>query len=473
MLKPPLPVPAPRPSPRLCRHTLGVLACLWASLYSVAPQSTDALAVSPEDLGPLGNYASLADMQQALLHRQAAGEDVSRAMAAVQTVLDRLQLARAALQAGNAAVAADLARDARRLAQQAYWMSYPSLSPELRGVWARPEAAPDWDTAMRILRDHNLNAVFPYLASAGAAWYASDLLPRVSEADRLQEVAQAGLRHGVPVHARLLALMTLQAPAAHKADLAAQGRLMLSASGKAAGWLCPTSSANRSLIIRVATEIVTRAPVAGLQLDYIRYPGLDHCFCPRCQKLFGEYIGQRVQNMPRAVKTGKLREQFLEWRRGQITSLVQQIRAAVRAVRPDLAFSAAVFINWETHRDTFAQDWKAWVDQGLVDFVCPMDYTPDNARFTEYITRQTRWVAGKVPLCPGIGVNADNMKFGGPQQLLDQVTIVRNLGCSGWVIFNLNDKLIRDYLPFLALGATSTPAALPLQITYVPPGPPQ
>jgi len=68
-------------------------------------------------------------------------------------------------------------------------------------------------------------------------------------------------------------------------------------------------------------------------------------------------------------------------------------------------------------------------------------------------------VAGKVPLCPGIGVNADNMTFGGPQALLDQITIARNMDTNGWVIFNYYDKLASDYLPYLRLGATRTPSS--------------
>ena len=75
-----------------------------------------------------------------------------------------------------------------------------------------------------------------------------------------------------------------------------------------------------------------------------------------------------------------------------------------------------------------------------------------------YITRQIGWVNGAVPLCPGIGVNADDMRFGGPQNLLDQITITRNMQTQGWVVFNYDKKFVNDYLPYLRLGATSTPA---------------
>jgi hypothetical protein len=73
-----------------------------------------------------------------------------------------------------------------------------------------------------------------------------------------------------------------------------------------------------------------------------------------------------------------------------------------------------------------------------------------------------KWVGGSAPLCPGFGVNADGMTYGGPQTLLDQITIARNLGTQGWVVFNYDDNFARNYLPYLSLGATAAPAAFVL-----------
>ena len=419
----------------------------------------DAIPASAKDIRPLGNYDSLEHMRAKLLERQRAGEDVSRAMGAVGEVLRRIEQARKALAGSNLDEAMQLAAEIDPLAKRAYWMSYPSRNGELRGVWACNDATPDWDTAVRGLRESNLNAVFPYICSAGVAWYDSELLPRESSRDYLLEASRAGRRYGIPVHARMINLYAMCAPESFKEKLREEGRLMVSGSGKTTNWLCPVNPQNRRLQARVAAEIVRKYPVTGLQLDYLRYPGEEYCLCAICRREFQKRLGRELDNVGTAVKSGKVRRAFLEWRCQQTTLLVRDIRDAVRKARPDAVFSAAVFLNWEDHRDTFGQDWKVWVDQGLVDFVCPMDYTPSNKKFTEYVQRQIKWVDGKVPLCPGLGVNADNMQYGGPQTLLDQVTIARNLKTDGWAVFNLDDNFVRNYLPYLRLGATSTPSA--------------
>ena len=469
-----------------------ILSSAGAFLSSVLPQQGDRTAqgalmralcghfapevwrqsvpVSPQDIRPLGNYPSLEDMRQRLLHRQRAGEDVSRALGAVREVLTALADARKAFEAGDVQVAVSRASEAEALAQRAYWMSYPSKNGELRGVWACNTVPSGWQSAMATLRDSNLNAVFPYVCSAGVAWYRSSYLPRASDKDYLTRATNAGREHGMPVHARMLGLYTMCAPEGFKQKLREQGRLMISRSGKTTSWLCPVNPDNRRLLARLAVEMVTKYPVAGLQLDYMRYPGEAYCFCPTCRASFRKHIGRDLKNMSAAVKSGPLRDQFLDWRRDQITTLIRDIRAEALRARPDLAISAAVFINWEDHRNAFAQDWKTWVDRGLVEFVCPMNYTADNDRFAGYIQKQVRWVNGQAPLCPGIGLNADGMEFGGPQMLLDQITIARNLKTEGWVIFNYAEDLAEDYLPYLKLGATSSPSSFnPFRHVVAPP----
>ncbi|NSW56005.1 MAG: family 10 glycosylhydrolase [Armatimonadetes bacterium] len=414
---------------------------------------------SASDIRPLGNYESLAQMRDALINRQRAGEDVSRALAAVRDVEALLGQAGFLLSTGRISEAVKTADAARPQAQKAYWMSYPSVNGELRGVWACNDVPGGWDKAMKTLRASNFNAVFPYFCSAGVAWYPSDYLPRFSGTDYLAQAVDAGRRQGIGVHARMLALYAMCAPKEHLEALQKAGRLCRTASGKTTPWLCPTSPENRRLVRQVALEMVTRYPVEGLQVDYIRLPGESYCLCPRCQAQFRAASGVRAENLAEAVRSGQTRQKFLDWRRKLITDLVREIGDDVMAARPDLLFSAAVFLNWEDHRDAFAQDWKRWVDWGLVDMVCPMNYTPSNDRFSLYVQRQVQWVAKQVPLCPGIGVNADNMDFPGPQRLLDQITIARNMDTDGWVIFNYCDGLVTQYLPYLALGATSTRSA--------------
>jgi len=55
------------------------------------------------------------------------------------------------------------------------------------------------------------------------------------------------------------------------------------------------------------------------------------------------------------------------------------------------------------------------------------------------------------------------VSFSGPQQVLDQIEVARNTGAGGFVIFNYQPELARDYLPYLALGATSAPSTFAIR----------
>ena len=335
---------------------------------------------------------------------------------------------------------------------------YPS---ELRGVWAHYYGVPDWEETIRTLHEFNFNAVFPYMCSAGVAYYPSRLLPLSEKAvstDYLAAATRAGRKYGVGIHARMLVLEALFSTDQTKSRLAEQGRLMRTASGETLPWLCPTNPYNRELLVGVAVEMVRNYPLHGLQFDYLRYPHRDCCFCEHCQRQFIDNTGAKIQQWPDDVVSGPYQDKFIRWRQQQITSLLAQIAAAVKSIRPDLALSAAVFPDWQSARERFGQDAAAWVEQGLVDFLCPMNYTADQDTLTGWLQHQRQQLAGRVPLMAGLGPFSDACRFTGPQQLVDQIQIAQAQGAAGFVVFNYNQELADNYLPYLALTVTSTRA---------------
>lgn len=338
--------------------------------------------------------------------------------------------------------------------------AYPAVPGELRGIWMHNYAKPSWQEAMQTLAEANFNAAFPYMMSGGVAFYRSKVLPVhpavAEEGDFLQAAVAAAKATGVPLHARMLNLTTLFAPAEVRKQLAQQGRLTITSAGKATEWLCPANKQNRQQQVAAALELVAYG-VAGIQFDYLRYPWKTSCFCKTCRRQFEHDLGVRARSWPLDAESGCYRGRFADWRREQITSLVAEMSSAVRKANPDLMVSAAVFLNWEGHRETFGQDWRAWVDQGLVDFVVPMNYTTDNEKFTQYVSRQQKWIEGKVPFAAGIGVNSDGHQFPGPELALQQIRIAREHGARGWVIFNYCDKFVLDYLPAFAASVTKEP----------------
>jgi len=302
----------------------------------------------------------------------------------------------------------------------------------------------------------NFNVVFPYVASAGVAYYPSAILPRADRGDwdYLQAAVNAAQAAGLEIHPRMLVMQALFAPRAVKDNLAAQGRLAVNSQGKATDWLCPTDPRNQEQLLAVATEIVLRYPVQGLQLDYFRFGDMDTCVCARCRAEFEKAVGVTTGNWPQTAVSGPLRPRFLEWRREKLTELLRALRLQLKAVRPEVRLSVATFPNWRTSQDYVGQAPAAWAKEGLVDFLCPMNYTDDLRRFQGFVEEQTTQLAGVVPLAVGIGAFADNCTFSSPQQMADQIEAARKHGAAGFVVFNYNPRLVTDFLPWMEMGLT-------------------
>lgn len=436
---------------QMLRSLLGRLApSLWQGM----------LLTDPAQLGPLGRFASLAELHAYVAAQAKTSPLFADALEQTTTAEAVVAEIKGAVAAGDIAGALALEGRARQAAERAFWASYPSVPGELRGVWMHNYGDPSWTAALQHLKQANFNAVFPYMMSGGTAFYASKVVaqhPRVRlKGDSLAQAMAASKAVGVPVHARMLNLSTIFAPPSVVTALRRAGRLMVTSRGGSSDWLCPTHPANRQMEVAAALEMASYG-VAGIQFDYMRYPGENTCCCARCRARFQQDCGVTVAHWPADCLSGAYRGRFGDWRREQITSLAAEISQAVRTRYPGVYVSASVFLNWEDHRETFGQDWVAWIDRGIVDFVCPMDYTPKPERFELYVSRQEKWIAGKIPWAAGLGVYADGMTYGGAHMAVEQIRVAREHGANGFVIFNYAPELATDYLPWLALGVTKTP----------------
>lgn len=437
-------------------------ALLWPVLGRVAPQVVSpTLPRTARDLGPVGRFASLADLMASWRNRPQGAEP--EAWEAAKQAEEALRMVTELVAQGRVPEAEQQATQARDLATRAYWSAYYSPAPEIRGVWAYPwpqSGERSWDQAMARLERGNFNVVFPYVASAGVAYYPSGILPRAAQGDcdYLQAAVTAGRQSGIEVHPRILALQCLFTPKPVLVAMEQAGRLAVDGKGKTTTWLCPTDPRNQEQLLALATEIVLRYPVSGLQLDYFRYEGTDTCVCRRCRAEFEKATGIKTSRWPQDVLSGPTKARFLAWRHEPLTAMLRALRAQLRAVRPEVRLSIATFPNWLTTRDYVGQTPAAWAQDGLVDFLCPMDYTDDHRRFGGYVDEQIKQLAGAVPLAVGIGAFADNCPFGSPQQLADQIEIVRAKRAAGFVIFNYNPRFVADFLPWIELGLTRRPA---------------
>ncbi|MGB9606986.1 MAG: glycoside hydrolase family 10 protein [bacterium] len=342
--------------------------------------------------------------------------------------------------------------------REAFCRSFKSRSGEFRGVWCHSALGVEgwsWDEAIRFLKENNIKAIFPNMLWAGLAYYPSEFLPVADvvkeKGDQIAECLSACRKYGIECHIWKVNFNLANAPKGFVEKLRSEGRLQVDKEGKEVLWLCPSNPENFKLELNSMLEVVRKYDVDGIHFDYIRYPDENSCYCEGCRKRFEEEKGVKVENWPQDVISGPLKELYGEWRREQITRLVKAVSEEARKLKPTIKISAAVFADYPSCRETVGQDWRAWVEAGYLDFVCPMDYTDSNTRFEELVKSQREIVKGKIPLYPGIGAFIIPV-----EQVVQQIEIARELGVDGFLIFNYDKNLV-EYLPFLAKGVTETP----------------
>ncbi len=350
----------------------------------------------------------------------------------------------------------------------AYCRSLPSRAGEGRFWWEHSGFGVyrgDWERTAQTLADAGFNAIIPNMLWGGVAYYRSEILPvapSVEEyGDQIAAAVAACKKRGIETHIWKVCFNASNAPAEFLAEMRAQGRLQVSLDGEESPWLCPSHPANRELERAALEEVATKYDVDGIHLDYVRYPDDRHCFCDGCKERFSaEYerkTGRKLENFPTCVRDDKaIRAAFDEWRRSHISALVREIRATLDEKRPNVALSAATFSGIDSAKRSVAQDWIAWIDEGLLDFVCPMDYTADAAGFAATVRGQLDAIGGRTPVYPGIGMTATGISMAAEEVAL-QIEEARKAGADGFTIFNLDPRTAKTALPALKKGATAEP----------------
>ncbi len=347
---------------------------------------------------------------------------------------------------------------------EAFCRAQQPLAGEFRAFWCHDASGVkglSWDEAIRRLADNGFTAILPNMLWGGVGYYDSKVLPVAASVaergDQIRECLAACRKYGVQLHVwKVNWNLSGRSPRDFAERMRKEARLQVSSTGKEEPWLCPSHPANQKLEVDSMVEIVRNYDVDGIHFDYIRYPDNDHCFCAGCRERFQKACGVTLTHWPQDVlRDGPQRQQWLGWRRSNITTVVRHVSEQARALKPKIKISAAVFRNWPVDRDGVGQDWKLWCDRGWLDFVCPMDYTAINQQFESMLTQQMEW-AGKVPCYPGLGPSAwDSRK--GADRVIEQISITRQHKTGGFVIFNYGVRECEELLPKLGLGITKKP----------------
>jgi uncharacterized lipoprotein YddW (UPF0748 family) len=204
--------------------------------------------------------------------------------------------------------------------------------------------------------------------------------------------------------------------------------------GTPALWLDPAAIGLAERLAATFVELVKGHPeLDGLHFDYIRFPdvlpfapgsrfgvGLDFGHGKPTLELFREQTGLEAPGLKAQANA----DAWDAWRRDQLTALVKTLHDAVKGVRPQLEISAAVIPFAERAYLSLYQDWRRWLEDGLLDFAVAMAYTQDD-RLLRY---HAQGFAGS-PLAERIWIGLGSWLFARePARALEQLRIVKAAG---------------------------------------------
>src|SRR5262249_54643545 len=157
-------------------------------------------------------------------------------------------------------------------------------------------------------------------------------------------------------------------------------------------YVSPIAEAAGDFTVDVVRDIVSRYAVDGIHFDYIRYPNDEFDYSRDALAAFRRDVAidlpavdvhrldARLAAEPLAYPPA-FPDRWRAFRESRLTALVGRLREVVKRVRPSATISAAVRPDAAEAAARRLQDWRAWLDRGLIDVVCPMAYTTDSGTF--------------------------------------------------------------------------------------------
>jgi uncharacterized lipoprotein YddW (UPF0748 family) len=237
-------------------------------------------------------------------------------------------------------------------------------------------------------------------------------------------------------------------------------------------WIDPAVPSVGETLAALVGEMLARYPqLDGVHLDYIRHPdvlpfspgsrfgvGVDFGYGPSSRARFERETGL-VAPFGDSLANA---DRWDDWRRERVSEIVLRVASAARAARPHIEVSAAVWAYADRAYLALFQDWRGWLEDGLLDFAVPMAYTRDD-RLLRYLARGALGGVGGDRVWIGLG---PWLFAGEPDRARAQLDAVLALSPPGVSLFSYDaladaPALRARLLPEPPAPAVSAPPTLP------------
>lgn len=257
----------------------------------------------------------------------------------------------------------------------------------------------------RVERAH-VNALFVQMRARAASYHVSVFDPPAPDKqpgfDALAYILAQGRERGVAVHvwmnAHPLWPISSQPPPGHVADTHSewltkdrQGSTATEV-GRALDYGNPEAA---DYLWRSYAEMVRKYGPDGVHMDFIRYTGPEWGYN-------AESLGRYKRRTGNSGEPQPLDEAWLAWRRDQVSAVVRKIYATCAYLNWETAVSAAL-IPWggppsagKTWEETAPmrralQDWRSWMQEGILDIGMPMLYA-NETKLPNYLDNWLAWI---------------------------------------------------------------------------------
>ena len=343
--------------------------------------------------------------------------------------------------------------------EDVYLACMPSPEGEIRAVWHNlwgKQTKNQIRNYMERFASAGFNVVFLDVFAIGYLIFRSEHAPLMPQADVdfdvLQEYIDVGKELGIEIHACtnnfLIGVYGHEGASQSGAYLAdwhpdfithykdgtyrseiEEGGIMLN----------PAHPGARQLLLDIYAELVDNYDIGGINLDFIRYfpyNSVDDCmgFDDYSKAKVLEELGIDIMEITSIHSDEWL--QFRDWRAEQVSSFVALVREMLdrknREREKPVLLSACVVGRYQRAYNDRSSDWPRWIDEGWLDFVCPMSYFQYDKPIYDEVTAMLERVPGAV-----IAVGISPINMGLPRiQWLKQIQASRDAGGRGVALFS-------------------------------------
>jgi uncharacterized lipoprotein YddW (UPF0748 family) len=214
-------------------------------------------------------------------------------------------------------------------------------------------------------------------------------------------------------------------------------------------WASHEHPAVRQFLLDLATEVVDRYDVDGIQLDRVRYPSTAFGYDAATSAAYLAATG----SLP---PTNTNASAWKRWRADGLISFHQQLYAAVKARRSSVRVTNAP-VTMPLAYDSFLQDWPQWVVTGALDLVYPQVYRTTVSAYVASLDQQLAYLTPPLRQKVAPGIRAVS---GTPtNEVLGMVQVDRQRGLPGHVFWYAEG--LYDDLPALQANYFQAPAPVP------------